>query len=229
MKIYIAKHYWRDGEHAIWESHQKIDKRLFEYLKDNYPKFVAQKPKKIKEGKYHVYLCYEDKKDIYERTITNITFFVVKKESDYNFCNNTTERDLEFEIKDEKDTKKYLFGALIVATIALIAFYLYTKENNEKSITISQNIETRDYSGFIKSWNNRLKEEPELTIRPNNNRTIIDELNRIFKRCDRVNLLLKEDLTTDEIKENLAKELHIEERDISSIVEAFQERCRECS
>lgn len=33
MKIYIIKHYWKDGEIATWKCHPKVDKILFQYVK----------------------------------------------------------------------------------------------------------------------------------------------------------------------------------------------------
>ena len=79
MSIYIAKHYWKNEENSTWERHEKIDKKLFNYLKDNYETFVKERKNHIKIDKKNIYLCYEDTKDIYERSITNITFLFVQK------------------------------------------------------------------------------------------------------------------------------------------------------
>ncbi len=145
MKIYIARHYWKDGQNATWECHNKVDKVVFEYLKENYHKFVANKPEMIEQNNHYVYLCYEEGKDTYDRNITNITFFISKKRVEINLCQRPYS-DLELEIKSSS-RKSLLFKGLWVV-IGLIVIYMVLSDNephNDKIIDDNaSNIEQHD-------------------------------------------------------------------------------------
>ena len=113
MNIYIAKHFWKNGESATWECHEKIDKELFKYLKNNYPYFSKDKPKKINIDKHFVYLCYEDGQDNYGRPIVSITFFVSRKDIKNDFCMNKNIDDLKIKILDLKTIAFSILGLII--------------------------------------------------------------------------------------------------------------------
>ena len=107
MKVYIVKHYWKNGENATWESHAKVDKKVFEHLKKNYHNFVKDRPFMIKEGKYYIYFCYEDSVDIYGRKITNVTFFVSEYKVNEQLCSKDYQ-DLELSLFNLKFFLKWL-------------------------------------------------------------------------------------------------------------------------
>jgi len=121
MKIYIAKHYWKDGENATWESHEKVDKKIFEYLKKNYHNFVNNRPIMIEEKNSYIYLCYEDNVDIYNRKITNITFFVSKYKVNEPLCSKTY-HDLELSLLNKQQVVFFL--KLFVVSVGL--FFIYS-------------------------------------------------------------------------------------------------------
>jgi len=186
MKIYIAKHYWKDGENATWEHHSKIDTELFEYIKKNYHKFVQNKPNMIKQNGYYVYICYEDSKDIYNRSITNATFFISKKVISKELCEQEYQ-NLELNLAGNN---KINLKILTIALLIIIGFFatifikndtkkpskeILIEENeqidiNEKS-KIVQNIAkekvvdskwrnnsktNNKYAPFIKNWNEQI-------------------------------------------------------------------------
>ncbi len=144
MKVYVVKHYWKDGENATWESHPKVDKEIFEYLKKNYHNFVKDRPLMIKEDKY-IYFCYEEKKDIYNRNITDITFFVSEYKIDEKLCNKKDSNTLELELAtpQESQINPFLIRSLIglVAIVGILLFWFYNSneqkslENKDKNMT----------------------------------------------------------------------------------------------
>ena len=134
MKIYIAKHYWKDGENATWECHEKVDKVLFEYLKDNYHKFVKGKPKSIEKNNHFVYMCYEDSKDIYDRGITNVTFFISKKSVQTDYCHSVYS-NLELNIPQKAKILPILIGFLVLGLIMVYYVFFGDKTNAHKTKT----------------------------------------------------------------------------------------------
>ena len=79
MRRYIIKHYWKDGEHAIWESSKEVDEELLNYLKKNYFHFVEKREKILHYKNYIISFEYSDSTDNFNRPITNITFYIKKK------------------------------------------------------------------------------------------------------------------------------------------------------
>ncbi len=79
MRKYIIKHYWKDGEHATWESDKGVDEELLNYLKKNYYRFVEKRDKIFNYQNYIISFEYRDSTDNFNRPITNITFYVRKK------------------------------------------------------------------------------------------------------------------------------------------------------
>jgi hypothetical protein len=137
MSIYIAKHYWKDNENSTWEYHKKIEKRLFNYLKDNYHTFVKERKTVINKDKKFIYLCYEDAMDVYNRPITNITFFISEQEQSRTLCQEVYQ-NLEIIEQEEKNKIAYIVMALVLLIILFFTFFnkedavdkkLSTKEN----------------------------------------------------------------------------------------------------
>jgi len=142
MTIYIAKHYWKDGETATWECHPKIDKKLFKYLKENYSLFIKNKPKNLLVYKQFIYLCYEETTDIFGRDITNVTFFVIKKQLSIDFCSSIYS-NLEITIKEYKIKTFILLGVIF---LSLVGIYNYFPQTNTPSCskTITREINSSD-------------------------------------------------------------------------------------
>ena len=124
MKLYIARHYWKDNLKATWKYHEKIDDKLFNYLKVNYPKFEREEPSFIQYNKKFIYLFY--KKEIEKeanREITNIDFFISLEKISKNILNNqeffqNIPDSLEVSIRTKKE---YLMGAIVL----VLLFSLY--------------------------------------------------------------------------------------------------------
>ena len=129
MTIYIAKHYWKDGETATWECHPKIDKNLFKYLKENYSILIKDKPKNIQVSKRFIHLCYEETIDTFGRNITNVTFFVMKKQLSIDFCSSVYS-NLEITIKESKIKTFILLGVIF---LSLVGIYNYFPNANTPS------------------------------------------------------------------------------------------------
>jgi hypothetical protein len=138
MKIYIAKHYWKDGENATWESHVKVDKKIFEHLKKNYHNFVNNRPLIIEERKKYIYLCYEDTVDIYNRKITNITFFVSKYKVNEPLCKKIY-HNLELHLSNKRQMNFFL--KLFVVSVGLFFIYnfVFDSENSNTQMDESNN------------------------------------------------------------------------------------------
>jgi len=206
MDIYIAKHFWKDGENATWECHEKIDKELFKYLKNNYPFFSKEKPSKIKVNKYFVYFCYEDGTDNYGRTIVNITFFIVKRETNVDLCSKKNINNLEIKLLEFKKIFVSILGVFIVGFG--IYFLLNTLQKElKKSSTVTMIPENkRDYSTFLYVWNNQvdIKDENQFKLFIDENLTFINQLNH-FTNTDVFNQELTEDEIIQKLKETTQK------------------------
>jgi len=182
MKVLIAKHYWKNGKNATWECHPKLDKELFEYLKENYHNFVKDRKNEIEKFGYFIYPCYVDAKDDYERNITNITFFVSKSKVKIDVCNKTY-NNFEFTIKERKS--KIVIGINIIAflTIGFLAINLLQSKNSSSKKNIVE-VKVQDYSSFINNWNGQVQnitDKKRFLLIRNENSKLIEQLNDFEK------------------------------------------------
>lgn len=198
MKIYIAKHYWKDGKNATWECHKKIDKELFKYLKNNYHNFVTDKPKMIKQGKYVVYLCYKEGTDSYGRSISEVTFFVLNREIEKDFCKMKV-KDLKIILFDKRE--KIL---LLSSSFLLVAFLFIMRDTEVKIKEDNKTIANNNYTVLIKDWNNKLfaSNEEEFLLDENNNTKMLLKLNKIMRTF---NVTFDEHMSEDKIRKILKK------------------------
>jgi hypothetical protein len=186
MKILIAKHYWKNGKIATWEYHQKLDKKIFEYLKENYHNFVKERKSKIEKNGYFIYLCYENAKDDHARDITNITFLISKskpKETS-NLCHKIY-KNLELKVKAEKDNRNLILivlGLIILLTIGVLSINsVKTKASNTQQV-IQPKVE--NYTHFIDSWNEQvlnITDNKSYLLKRDNNIKLITQLNNFEK------------------------------------------------
>jgi hypothetical protein len=140
MSIYIAKHYWKDKENSTWECHQKIEKSLFNYLKDNYHTFVKEKKTLIKKDKKFIYLCYEDAVDVYNRPITNITFFISKQEQSRFLCQEVYQN---LEITKQEEKNKIAYTVMVLVLLIILFFSFFNKEDAvDKKLLTKENLTT---------------------------------------------------------------------------------------
>jgi len=140
MSIYIAKHYWKNNENSTWEYHKKIEKKLFNYLKDNYQLFTKERKTVIKRDKKIIYLCYEDTVDVYNRPITNITFFISNKEQSIELCQEVYQ-NLEI-IEKEKNNKVAYILIFLVLFIILFSTFVNEEESVNKKLATKKNLTT---------------------------------------------------------------------------------------
>lgn len=140
MSIYIAKHYWKNNENSTWEYHKKIEKKLFNYLKDNYQLFTKERKTVIKRDKKIIYLCYEDTVDVYNRPITNITFFISNKEQNIELCQEVYQ-NLEI-IEKEKNNKVAYILIFLVLFIILFSTFVNEEESVNKKLATKKNLTT---------------------------------------------------------------------------------------
>lgn len=134
MSIYIAKHYWKNNENSTWEYHKKIEKKLFNYLKDNYQLFTKERRTVINRDKKIIYLCYEDTVDVYNRPITNITFFISNKEQSIELCQEVYQ-NLEIIEKEKNNKVAYILIFLLLFIILFSTFFNEEESVNKKLST----------------------------------------------------------------------------------------------
>jgi len=137
MSIYIAKHYWKDNENSTWEYHQKIEKRLFNYLKDNYHTFVKERKMVINRDKKFIYLCYEDTVDVYNRPITNITFFISNQQQSRTLCQETYQN---LEIREQKEKNRIAYIVMILVLLMLLFFTFFNEEDSKDNRHLTKEI-----------------------------------------------------------------------------------------
>ena len=135
MSIYIAKHYWKDNENSTWEYHQKIEKRLFNYLKDNYHTFVKERKMVINRDKKFIYLCYEDAVDVYNRPITNITFFISNQQQSRALCQETYQN---LEIREQEEKNRIAYIVMILVLLMLLFFTFFNEEDSKENRRLSE-------------------------------------------------------------------------------------------
>jgi hypothetical protein len=187
MKVYIAKHYWKDGENATWECHEKVDKEVFEYLKENYHNFVKDRKSEVEKNGYFIYPCYEDAKDIFGRDITNVTFFVSKEKVKTSLCDKTYE-NLELKIKTKKNNTSMLVGAIALIAIVFFSMTFLNKSKAHNNQTVaretSEKSKIQNYNSLIDNWNqqvqNLTKKKKFLLVRDDNQK-LIKQLNSFVK------------------------------------------------
>jgi len=183
MKIHIAKHYWKNGVHATWEYHPKLDQEIFAYLKEHYHHFVKERKPFIQKDGYFIYLCYEDAKDEHQRDITNITFFVApaKPKKELNLCDKVY-TNLELTLRSKKDDQKLIIVAFGSIIMLLVFGYFFIKNisHTPKPITpIVQN-----YNRFIDTWNQQvqqLTDKKTYLLSRESNAVLISQLNDLQK------------------------------------------------
>ncbi len=189
MKIYIVKHYWKDGENATWERHPKVDEKIFEYLKKSYHTFVKDRKKMIEKDGYFIYLCYKDSKDVYDRNITNITFFVSKKAIEKDFC-NTHVKNLELDITDKtKNIKILAIGAIALLIIGVIGIKIFNGKHASKELHKQRKYESvQNYTSLIDNWNDQVGNiiedanvQTKYKLSRDDNQKLIAQLNSFLK------------------------------------------------
>jgi hypothetical protein len=216
MYIYIAKHFWKNGESSTWECHNKIDKELFRYLKNNYTSFSKDRPKYIEVDNHFIYFCYVDTKDNYNRDIVNITFFIVRKKIKISFCDNKNIHNLEIKIFDIQRVFFIVFGFLTIGSVLYFLYFTSLKE--EKTIVaVEKQYSKNEYSNFIQSWNKQIdiKEKNKFRLKLDDNLTFMNRLNSLTKTD-----FFTKKLNEDEIREKL-KEL-TGKRNIFDIVQFIE-------
>ncbi len=211
MTIDIVKHYWKDNK-ATWECSEKIDEYLFEYLKENYYKFVKEKPSLLEKDKYFIYFCYEEGRETGKndnRKITNITFFIapkeVKKELREEWCKKKYE-NCEIIIPENK---KYIFLSLFVLIpIVLLAFNMDTIKGWFEDSNISKQeeiveIPKPDYDQFVGIWNNQVQnytDKKEFLLSRDSSDEVIDKLNSLISQSNDKNTSALDNYTQGDIK-----------------------------
>jgi len=230
MKIYIVKHYWKNGENSTWERHKKVNNDIFEYLKDNYHHFVSERKREVQKNGYYIYLCYEDTKDIFARDITNVIFFISKEKLTILLCEQTY-NNLELIIETKKS--KLLFVSILIVFIISLGINFFNistlPQSRNKLIdkNISKNHIIHDYAPLINNWNQQVQyltnKKTFLLIR-NDNKELIKQLNIfvkpffnsietksdnyrvfLFENHYNKNILFDMDMDRSELKKNLKK------------------------
>ena len=204
MKIYIAKHYWKDNKNATWEKHPKIKESIFSYLKENYSKFVKNRPKVVQKDKFYIYICYEDSKDIYKRDITNITFFISKESVSIDLCKSNY-YNLELNIPSENklnfNIDKKLIGVAMITLFLAFSLPEWVHFGNSNSNKTNHKTEIqKSYKEFTEPWNKGVKEIVD------NNKTLLKQ----FTLNDKIVIL------------QLNKWLQIYNRDINITCEEYE-------
>jgi gas vesicle protein len=182
MKIYIARHYWKDGQNATWECHNKVDKEVFEYIKENYHKFVKNRIKEISLNNYDIYLCYEDAKDIFDRDITSITFFISKVKVTSSLCSKTY-KNLEIKIKEKKNNF-IVIGVIVLVIIGFFGSVLFKNDTSQSNTHKTVSSKVQDYSDFLDNWNSQVQnisEKRKYLLSRDSNTKVVKQLNNFVK------------------------------------------------
>lgn len=172
MKLYMIKHYWKDGENATWECHTKIDKDLFQYVKENYHIFKEERPKVLKKDSTLIYFCYEDTTDFANRSITNMIFFISKKKVNLDLCKKTKIEGLELIIPKKSNSL-----LIPILGISLLVGAIYYNEDSPKELIVPEPI-VMDYTSFIDDWNKQSNKE--LRLSRHSNEEMIKQLNQFM-------------------------------------------------
>jgi hypothetical protein len=181
-KVYIVKHYWENGENATWESHAKVDKQVFEYLKKNYHNFVKNRPTMMKESKKYIYLCYENTLDAYDRKITNVTFFVSKYKLDGTPCDKITNTDypnLELSLSSKEKMKFLLkWVSLIVLGLIIVGLLFNLKNKREMNIEIQEKLQDINLSKKDINFTSIIRKEKIINKMVKGNEKLLNNENR---------------------------------------------------
>ena len=186
----------------------------------------------IEKNKYYIYFCYEDTVDIYNRKITNITFFVSKYKVDKPLCSKDY-NDLEFLLPNKQNFLPYFLVILII--IGLFMMYISTSNNEDiethidkkakiykrtedKNITIEINQENSKDNKRIEEINSNIRKTIK-TLKSNNIDINIyndasNDYNEIQKEYEHNNDLINPD--TNKSLNKLKKILNKYRKDIFS-------------
>ena len=120
MKIYVAKHYWRDKETATWQVSSRFDREIFQYIKNNYSQIIHKKVHCLKMNAKYIYIYYKKKKDIYSRDITEIVAYQCKRKIDIGL-DKRDNNSLEFRIFDRDEG--YIIAFILILIISSYLIY----------------------------------------------------------------------------------------------------------
>lgn len=202
MKVYIAKHYWKNKESATWESHSKIDKEIFKYLKQNYHNFVQNRPLIIRERKHYIYLCYEDSVDIYKRSITNITFFISPSKISEQLCSKDY-HDLELSVSNPQ-VKFLLKGLFVFVGILFLYNVFFNGEKVERQI--DKNETSKEMITDVKKHPKVLEKE-ERKIEKKKISINTDDVNKSIKSFKKADNKETNNTEKEELNKNVEEEL----------------------
>jgi len=73
MNFHIARHYWKNAENASWQVAEDFPKDLLENFKEDYSFLESKRPEYKRYDGGTIFYYYKDAKDIYGRSITEIT------------------------------------------------------------------------------------------------------------------------------------------------------------
>ncbi|MFC1819065.1 hypothetical protein ACFL0B_08270 [Thermodesulfobacteriota bacterium] len=76
IDVYIARHFWRDGQVATWQTSEQFSPVLLSWLKEHYTELVAgERPSWVERPEGVLYLFFKDEHEEHGRLATGITAF----------------------------------------------------------------------------------------------------------------------------------------------------------
>lgn len=80
VQALIARHFWRDGEYAVWQANELFPASLLAWLKGNYAELVAgSRLNWIERPEGLVYLFFSDERETHGRMATRLTACWIKE------------------------------------------------------------------------------------------------------------------------------------------------------
>lgn len=157
--IYIARHYWEDGEFAVWKASDNFPRPLLSWLKSNYSELVSgNRPKWVDYLGEKLFLFYKDEKEVHGRMATQLTVCLITgdgKNIDETLVYNNLKKITDIEKKDaplqctvflsEKKTLKRSYYFILIIAASSFLYILNTLHFTETNLeTIDKNTEIID-------------------------------------------------------------------------------------
>lgn len=147
IKLLKAKHFWKNGENAVWLKSEKFNSKLFEEFKKKYESIKYSKKQYIQINGKTLLLFYKSKQDIFGRPITEITALQIDnkvKDIDmlYTYIKelipNIFDDTLEYNITVSKSMiirdRLALYYSLLFTLLLLVIYSLYLYIDRKKPI-----------------------------------------------------------------------------------------------
>lgn len=153
IKLYKAKHFWKNRENATWIKSDLFDDEVFSEFKNRYESIKYSKERYITIRDKTLFLFYQSKKDIFDRKTTEITGLLVdKRVRDADILYDKIQMEISdifddrleysMDVKDDLIAKDYrlIYYGLVLGLFLAICYSIYLYTSNSKPIEKASNI-----------------------------------------------------------------------------------------